>query len=161
MDLQGRSYRYVGPAELRALIRPGAEGCGIRSAADFEDWISGRPGAELSEPFTFVVDAARVLRLAPRRSEHVVCAGGGPVLSAGEMGFGRESGRWVVRTLSNQLRLRLLRRVPATGLERAPVSRVGPARHGNCRAPPRRSLPTDPPREAGTGARESRRPVFG
>ncbi|MFE5804412.1 hypothetical protein [Streptomyces sp. NPDC056491] len=102
MDLQGRSYRYVGPAELRALIRPGAEGRGIRSAADFEDWISGRPGAELSEPFTFVVDAAGVLRLAPRRSEHVVCAGGGPVLSAGEMGFGRESGRWVVRTVSNQ-----------------------------------------------------------
>ncbi|MFG2993784.1 hypothetical protein ACGFZK_31610 [Streptomyces sp. NPDC048257] len=102
MNLRGRSYRYVGPAELRALVRPGAEGRGIRSAADFEDWASALGAAEPSEPFTFVVDAAGALRLAPRRSEHVVCAGGDPVLSAGEIALGRESGRWVVRAVSNQ-----------------------------------------------------------
>ncbi|GEC07984.1 hypothetical protein SSP24_56390 [Streptomyces spinoverrucosus] len=32
---------------------------------------------ELAEPFTFVVDTEGALRWAPRRSEHVVCAGGG------------------------------------------------------------------------------------
>ncbi|MFD0124648.1 hypothetical protein [Streptomyces virginiae] len=102
MESRGRNYRYVGPAELRALVRPEGEGRRIRSAEDLEDWASGRAAAELSEPVTFVVDGAGVLRLAPRRSEHVVCAGGGPVLSAGEMAFGRESGRWVVREVSNQ-----------------------------------------------------------
>lgn len=102
MDARGWHYRYVGPAELRALVRPEGEGRLIRSAEDLDVWVSGRPAAEVSEPVTFVVDGAGVLRLAPRRSEHVVCAGGGPVLSAGEMTFGRESGRWVVREVSNQ-----------------------------------------------------------
>ncbi|WP_314251421.1 hypothetical protein [Streptomyces sp. DSM 40907] len=102
MELRGWNYRYVGPAGLRALVRPEGEGRSIRSAAEFEDWASGPAAAELSEPVTFVVDRAGVLRLAPRRSEHVVCAGGGTVLSAGEITFGRESGRWMVRAVSNQ-----------------------------------------------------------
>src|SRR6185503_7650273 len=36
---------------------------------------------------TFVVDREGVLRLADRRSEHVACAGGEEVLSAGEIFF--------------------------------------------------------------------------
>ncbi|MGW1554352.1 hypothetical protein [Streptomyces sp. NPDC002346] len=85
-----------------ALVRPGGEGRRIYSAADFEDWASALAPEELSEPFTFVVDATGVLRVAPRRSEHVVCAGGGTVLSAGEMSFRHESGQWVVAEVSNQ-----------------------------------------------------------
>ncbi|MFD9303235.1 hypothetical protein ACFWCB_11355 [Streptomyces sp. NPDC060048] len=57
---------------------------------------------ELAELFTFVIDSAGVLRLAPRRSEHVVCAGGGPVLGAGEMSFRKKSGQWVVGEVSSQ-----------------------------------------------------------
>lgn len=72
------------------------------SAADFDEWASARTAEELSEPFTFVVDQAGVLRLAPRRSEHVVCAGGGMVLSAGEISFREESGRWAVDEVTNQ-----------------------------------------------------------
>jgi hypothetical protein len=68
---------------------------------DFDRWVTQRSAAELAEPFTFVVDTDGVLRLAPRRSEHVACAGGGPVLSAGEIGFSREAGRWVVAEISN------------------------------------------------------------
>ncbi|MET9517992.1 hypothetical protein [Streptomyces sp. NPDC002994] len=102
MSLQGWNYRYVGPADLLELVRPGVEGRHIRSAADFDDWASALDTEELGEPFTFVVDAARVLRLAPRCSEHVVCAGGGTVLAAGEMSFREESGRWVVDVVSNQ-----------------------------------------------------------
>ncbi|MFI6007152.1 hypothetical protein ACIA98_43810 [Streptomyces sp. NPDC051366] len=102
MNLPGWGYRYVGPPDLRALVRPGAEGRSIHSAADFDDWASGLALVELAEPFTFVVDSAGVLRLAPRRSEHVVCAGGGPVLGAGEMSFRAESGQWVVAEVSNQ-----------------------------------------------------------
>ncbi|MER7732731.1 hypothetical protein ABTX80_17770 [Streptomyces erythrochromogenes] len=105
MGIRGRprrAYRYVGPAGPLALVRPGSGGRGIRSAVDFEAWVSALPARELDEPFTFVVDTAGVLRLAPRRSEHVVCAGGGPVLAAGEMGFSRASGAWAACEVSNQ-----------------------------------------------------------
>ncbi|MCM1967851.1 MULTISPECIES: hypothetical protein [unclassified Streptomyces] len=92
----------MGPPDLRALVRPEAEGRRIHSAADLADWASALAAVELAEPFTFVIDPAGVLRLAPRRSEHVVCAGGGPVLGAGEMRFREESGQWVVAETSNQ-----------------------------------------------------------
>ncbi|WP_328673596.1 hypothetical protein [Streptomyces sp. NBC_00328] len=95
-------YRYVGPTELRDLVRPGKEGARIRSAADFTRWLSARGVEERAEPFTFVVDLEGALRLAPRRSEHVVCAGGEAVLSAGEVSFREERGRWVVDGVSNQ-----------------------------------------------------------
>ncbi|WP_406729680.1 hypothetical protein WJ438_13775 [Streptomyces sp. GD-15H] len=101
MTVRERSYRYVGPVDLKAAVRPGSGGCRIGSAADFDSWVAERPAAELVEPFTFVVGTDGVLRLAPRRSEHVACAGGGPVLSAGEISFTREAGRWVVGDVSN------------------------------------------------------------
>lgn len=98
----GQRYRYVGPAEPKARVRAGGDGRSIRSAADLADWVSALALDELAEPFTFVVDRGGVLRLAPRRSEHVVCAGGGAVLSVGEMSFREESGLWVVQEVSNQ-----------------------------------------------------------
>lgn len=98
----GRTYRYLGPAELKGLVRPDSEGQSIRSVADFDGWASARTAEELAEPFTFVVDTDGVLRLAPRRSEHVACAGGGPVRSAGEMSFAQNSRQWVVSEVSNQ-----------------------------------------------------------
>ncbi|MFJ3203858.1 hypothetical protein [Streptomyces sp. NPDC086989] len=102
MDMQGRAYRYVGPADLLALVRPGGGGRSIRSAADLDAWARSLTPEESAEPFTFVVDATGVLRLAPRRSEHVVCAGGETVLSAGEITFRVESGQWTVSEVSNQ-----------------------------------------------------------
>ncbi|MGW2183189.1 hypothetical protein ACWCXX_35090 [Streptomyces sp. NPDC001732] len=102
MSERGRSYRYVGPVELKAVVRLDSGGCRISSAAEFNDWISGRSAAEPAEPFTFVVGTDGVLRLAPRRSEHVACADGAVVLSAGEIGFVGEAGRWAVREVSNQ-----------------------------------------------------------
>ncbi|MFF5227899.1 hypothetical protein [Dactylosporangium sp. NPDC000521] len=80
-----RRYEYVGPAELRDL--PSVDVAGIRSRDDLAAWLATRPREEVAEPFTFVVDLGGTLRLAPRRSEHVACAGGRPVLAAGEMGF--------------------------------------------------------------------------
>lgn len=96
-----RSYRYVGPAELKAAVRAGSGASPIGSAADFEAWITRRPAEEHTEPFTFVVGLDGRLRLAPRRSEHVACAGGYPVLSAGEIGFTRDAGRWNVSEVTN------------------------------------------------------------
>ncbi|MFD9409714.1 hypothetical protein ACFWBN_22235 [Streptomyces sp. NPDC059989] len=100
--MQQWSYRYVGPAELRTLVRQGGEGRSIHSSADFNEWAATQTAQELAEPFTFVVDTAGVLRLAPRRSEHVVCAAGDEVLGAGEISFSAESGRWAVDEVSNQ-----------------------------------------------------------
>ncbi|MBY8840650.1 hypothetical protein [Streptomyces sp. SP2-10] len=102
MSGRGRSYRYVGPVELRAAVRPGDGGRRIGWAADFGEWVMEQSAAELAEPFTFVVGMDGVLRLAPRRSEHVACAGGDMVLSAGEIGFTCEVGRWTVSEVSNQ-----------------------------------------------------------
>ncbi|MEU1466177.1 hypothetical protein ABZ467_37285 [Streptomyces sp. NPDC005727] len=101
MSVRGRSYRYVGPVELKAAVRPGSGGCRIGSAADFGSWVAERSAVELAEPFTFVVGMDGVLRLAPRRSEHIACAGGAMVLSAGEIRFIREAGRWAVGDVSN------------------------------------------------------------
>jgi hypothetical protein len=95
-------YRYVGPADLRALVRVGSEGFRVGSPEDFKRWAGERSAEELAEPFTFVVGGDGVLCLVARRSEHVVCAGGEPVLSAGEMRFAWDAGRWVVAEVSNQ-----------------------------------------------------------
>ncbi|MEW1780104.1 hypothetical protein [Streptomyces sp. NPDC086777] len=102
MSGRGRSYRYVGPAELKAVVRPGDGGRRIGSAADFGAWIVEQSAGEPAEPFTFVVGTDGVLRLAPRRSEHVACAGGAMVLSGGEISFMREADRWTVSEVSNQ-----------------------------------------------------------
>jgi hypothetical protein len=68
---------------------------------DLESWAEARSRAELREPFTYVVDEDGVLRLAPRRSEHIDCAGGSDVPAAGEIGFTPNSAGWAVREVSN------------------------------------------------------------
>lgn len=90
-----RAYRYVGPEDLRTGRGTGQV---IRLPADFDTWTAGQTTHELAEPFTFVVDLDGMLRLAPRRSEHVACADGEKVLSAGEIAF---DGRTVTH-ISNQ-----------------------------------------------------------
>ncbi|MEU3510640.1 hypothetical protein ABZ733_22610 [Streptomyces longwoodensis] len=95
MSPQDRSHRYVGPVDLLHAVRPGSGGRSIGSAAAFAGWIAEQAAAELSEPFPLVVGTDGVLRPAPRRSEHVMCAGGETMLSAGEIGFVREAGHWV------------------------------------------------------------------
>jgi hypothetical protein len=85
-----------------AAVRPGGEGRRIESPADLAAWLMTRGEDERAEPFTFVIDVGGTLRLAPRRSEHVACAGGAPVLGAGEITFLRDRGRWTVSEVSNQ-----------------------------------------------------------
>jgi hypothetical protein len=90
------SYRYVGPPDLLDQVRTDRAGRPIRAKADLLTWLDEQSAAE---PFTYVVDMAGVLRLAPRRSEHVVCAAGGQVLAAGEITFDRSGD---VTEISNQ-----------------------------------------------------------
>jgi hypothetical protein len=83
-------------------VLPGSEGQLIGSPDDFAAWLTTCSQDELAEPFTFVIDLNGTLRLAPRRSEHVACAGGAPVLSAGEITFLHDQGHWTVSEVSNQ-----------------------------------------------------------
>lgn len=94
-------YRYVGPTAIRDRPRGEAGTC-IRSPADLARWLHTEPEA-LRAPATFVVDADGLLRLAPRRSEHIDCAAGDPVRAAGEVRFARSSrDRFVVVEITNQ-----------------------------------------------------------
>jgi hypothetical protein len=97
----GRHHRYVGPGAIRDRER-GEPGVAVRSRADVESWLRGHPEA-VAEGATFVVDRGGVLRLAPRRSEHIDCAGGEEVLAAGEIRFARVRGGGVeVAEVTNQ-----------------------------------------------------------
>lgn len=95
-------YNYVGPAEILDQVRPGRHGRAITSHDDLAAWLEEQNEHEREEPFTFIVDLNRTLRLAPQRSEHVACAGGNPVLSAGEITFAQQQNHWLVREISNQ-----------------------------------------------------------
>ncbi len=97
-----RRYRYVGPPEVLAALRPGSEGRLIGSPGDFAAWLATCGEDELAEPFTFVIGLDGTLRLAPRRSEHVACAAGAPVLSAGEISFLHDQGHWIAGEVSSQ-----------------------------------------------------------
>ena len=86
-----QQYQYVGPADIRdSALASSPLGTPIHSVDDLSAWIVSRSSD--TEPdgsliATFTVDVSGTLLLAPRRSEHVACAGGGPVLSAGEITF--------------------------------------------------------------------------
>lgn len=97
----GHRYRYVGPADVRASVADAPEGWPVRSPADLDTYLSAADPRDRDEPFTYVIDTGGTLRLAPRRSEHVACAGGGEVLGAGEIAFAGERGGWVVTEVSN------------------------------------------------------------
>ena len=100
-----RLYPYVGPADIKARVAGRPAGTRITSVSDLLAWVRSTgqlPGPDDLVVATFVIDAEGNLLLADRRSEHVACAGGGPVLSAGEMFFLVEGNRIQVAEVSNQ-----------------------------------------------------------
>jgi hypothetical protein len=79
-----RRYAYLGPEELAV----GGPAPRVHSRADVVAFVAAsqeRVGALV--PATFVIGVDGALRLAPRGSEHVACAGGADVLAAGELYF--------------------------------------------------------------------------
>lgn len=100
-----RRYRYVGPDEIRARVADQPTGTEVTCASDVLAWVrrSGqavRPGVTVAA--TFVVDSLGRLLIADRHSEHVACAGGGDVLSAGEIFFAIEGHDVRVEDVTNQ-----------------------------------------------------------
>jgi hypothetical protein len=101
-----KSYEYVGPPAIKERAATAPQGTPIESKADFERWVFStvQERDKLGQvAATFVIDHRGTLRLADRRSEHVACSCGGPVLSAGEMFFSlADIRRIAVTEVSNQ-----------------------------------------------------------
>ena len=97
-----KKYKYVGPIDIRDIARTQPSGTAIQSIADLSAWLESTPTEQTPDGnwiATFTVGDNKILRLAPRRSEHVACAAGGPVLSAGEITIDAEC---CVVAISNQ-----------------------------------------------------------
>jgi len=85
-----REYRYVGPSEIRDNLPEKSQRVLIQSRADVINWIKGtnqQPEHDDLIVATFIIDTSGQLWINDRRSEHVLCAAGKNVLSAGEMAF--------------------------------------------------------------------------
>jgi hypothetical protein len=100
-----RTYRYIGPKQLAERAARSAAGVRVESAEDVRQWLRQthqEVSAEGSVTVTFVIDESGGLRIADRRSEHVACASGRPVCSAGEMTFAVEPNGIRVTWVTNQ-----------------------------------------------------------
>lgn len=86
----GPGYHYVGPKKIAERARFAPAGLRVESPEDVRRWVQQtgqEPDGAGNVVATFVIDESGWLRIADRRSEHVACAGGRPVQSAGEMTF--------------------------------------------------------------------------
>lgn len=80
-----QSFSYVGPEDIRDASRASPKGTVLSSLQDCLRWIERNPLERERGWLTYIVDSQLSLRVAPRRSEHVACAGGSQVLGAGEL----------------------------------------------------------------------------
>jgi hypothetical protein len=100
-----RLYSFVGPRRIADRVGPSPPGTPVESPDDVIRWARAtgqKAEADGTITVTFVVDDGGRLRIADRRSEHVACAGGRPVRSAGEMTFVAGNGSVEVLSVSNQ-----------------------------------------------------------
>jgi RNA polymerase subunit RPABC4/transcription elongation factor Spt4 len=99
-------YNYVGSEELRLSIANYPSGTVIRSIVDLKNWIDNICDRQTIPAnlvvTTFVIDRDKDLRLADRHSEHVACAGGESVLSAGEIFISCDRGYFEISDITNQ-----------------------------------------------------------
>lgn len=99
-----KQYRYVGSSDLLTLLQLPSTRLKVQSAGDIARWI-----AETKQPLehdgsvivTCIVDLSGHLWINDRHSEHVLCAAGQNVLSAGEMTFSLGDGVEVIE-VTNQ-----------------------------------------------------------
>lgn len=98
-------YRYVGPKRIAERISAARAGIRVESPDDVRRWVR-QTEQEIDAAgdiiATFVIEEEGWLRVADRRSEHVACAGGGPVRAAGEMAFHVSRNGVTVSWVTNQ-----------------------------------------------------------
>jgi len=81
-----RPFKYIGPSKIMADSIGSPKGTPIASRDAAVAWVHEHADEEAGWA-TYVVSVAGMLLVAPRRSEHVACAGGESVLAAGEIRF--------------------------------------------------------------------------
>ncbi len=101
------SYRYVGPERIAERAPSVPAGLRVESPADLARWVQAfepNAGARRDREViaTFVIDEDGWLLIADRRGEHVACAGGRPVRSAGEIAFVKMEDNYQVTWVTNQ-----------------------------------------------------------
>lgn len=88
--MKPKLYQYIGSSDFLTSSGNLPERCHVVSQQDILDWITTTQqiiDGENSVIATFVIDIDGLLWIADRHSEHVQCARGGEVLSAGEITF--------------------------------------------------------------------------
>lgn len=100
-----RTYKYIGPNDLLELVKSNSKGDKVALSNDVQNWVE-RTEQKLDYDHrviaTYVIDLAGNLRIADRHSEHVVCAGGENVLSAGEITFDINGSNVSIFEVTNQ-----------------------------------------------------------
>ena len=99
-----QSYFYVGPKEIEARVDKKYEGSKINQIADIQKWMEESNQTITNEIViaTFIVNEQEELVVSDRHLEHLVCAGGRNVLSAGEITFSFDQKEVYVSEISNQ-----------------------------------------------------------
>ncbi|MEM1395074.1 MAG: hypothetical protein AAGG00_17640 [Cyanobacteria bacterium P01_H01_bin.150] len=98
-------YKYVGSDEIRENTAHLAPGKKILSVNDIDNWIRETKQQQDKSGLiaaTFVIDCEGYLRIADRRYEHIACAGGQPVISAGEIFFKKSESELEIAEITNQ-----------------------------------------------------------
>lgn len=99
-----KKYHYIGPEHILVKVEKKFAGQRIKTPSDVAKWTE-KTGQELENGrlvVTFVIGPSGRLLIADRHSEHVQCAVGRPVLSAGEMTFEFHKKNVMVTEVSNQ-----------------------------------------------------------
>jgi len=84
-----KSFKYVGPEEIRIRSGHAPGGTPITSKSALLEWFK-RSDTDMNAEdgwATYVVNLEGTLLVAPRRTEHVACAQGAQVQAAGEIQF--------------------------------------------------------------------------
>lgn len=100
-----RIYPYVGSSEIVRNLPNQSHRVQVTKSDDVMAWINStnqQPEYDDLYFVTFIVDLDGDLWINDRRSEHVLCAKGDPVLSAGEIGFSIENDSLAVVEITNQ-----------------------------------------------------------
>ncbi|MDX2007306.1 MAG: hypothetical protein SFU83_18855 [Meiothermus sp.] len=101
---ESKQYSYVGSPD-RLTLDPPADLTEVYEKSDFALWAKRngwtiKPNLEVIT--TFILDTQAVLWIADRRSEHVACAKGKPVLAAGELTLEWMDGEPAITQITNQ-----------------------------------------------------------
>lgn len=102
-----KSYNYCGSHELLTLVSQLPKGYIIHSTADLMHWVLETEQVPVrcnsfQVVATYIINLTGQLVLADRHSEHVVCAGGQPVLGAGEIVLSYTKKVWSINEITNQ-----------------------------------------------------------